>query len=51
MFRKKQIGEVFPFRVTIRYRFDDEPETVQVLEYRVTARKGSYESPYLAFLL
>jgi hypothetical protein len=46
MFQKKKIGEVFPFRLTIRYRLDDEPEIVQVLEYRVTARKGRYEPTY-----
>jgi hypothetical protein len=46
MFRKKKIGEVFPFRLTIRYRLDDEPEIVQALEYQVTARKGRYERTY-----
>jgi hypothetical protein len=43
MFQKKKIGEVFPFRLTIRYQFDDEPEIVQALEYQVTARKGRHE--------
>jgi hypothetical protein len=46
MFREKEIGEVFPFRLTIRCHFDDEPKTVQVLEYRVTDRKGRYEPTY-----
>jgi hypothetical protein len=46
MFREKKIGEVFPFRLTIRYQFNDEPETVQILEYLVIARKGRYERTY-----
>jgi hypothetical protein len=46
MFRKKKIGEIFPFRLVIRYRFDDEPEIIQVLEYQVTARKGRYRRTY-----
>jgi hypothetical protein len=42
MFRKKKIGEVFPFRLVMRYYFDGEPERVQILEYQVTTRKGAY---------
>jgi hypothetical protein len=36
MFQKKKIGEVFPFRLVMRYHFDDEPETIQILEYQAT---------------
>jgi hypothetical protein len=46
MFRKKKLGDIFPFRIVIRYRFDNGPETVQVLEYQVTAQKGAYSPTY-----
>jgi hypothetical protein len=51
MFKKKKLGDIFPFRLVIRYRFDNEPETVQVLEYQVTAQRGAYRPTYLTFLL
>jgi hypothetical protein len=46
MFGKKKVGEVFPFRLTIRYRLDDGPEIIQTLDYQVIARKGRYERTY-----
>jgi hypothetical protein len=47
IFRKKKMGEVFPFQLVIRYHFDDEPETVQILDYQITARRGKYRPTYL----
>ena len=47
IFKGKESGDEFLFRLILIYSFDDDPENTQVLEYNVTAVKGKYEHLYL----
>jgi hypothetical protein len=46
LFHKKKIGDVFPFKIILEYKWDDEPMTTQVLDFIVTGRKGKFLSWY-----
>jgi hypothetical protein len=44
IFRKK-LGDEFYFKFIFEYSFDDEPVTVQIIEYEAVAKKGIYTAP------
>jgi hypothetical protein len=39
---KKKLGDIFYFKFTIEYSFNNEPAAVQIIEYEVVAKKGRY---------
>jgi hypothetical protein len=46
VFKGKEPGDEFLFRLTIVYSFDDEPENTQVLEYNVEVREYEWLPPF-----
>jgi hypothetical protein len=47
IFKNKNPGDEFPFKIILKYSFDNESEILQVLDYTVIAVKGKYISPWM----
>lgn len=47
VFKDRKPGEIFKASIEIDYSFDDEPVKQLILDYEVTAIKGSYTSPFM----
>lgn len=46
IFKKKKVGDKFPFKVRIIYHFDEEEEKQLDVDFEVTALRGSYTSVF-----
>jgi hypothetical protein len=46
VFKRKEPGDEFLFKLKLVYSFEDEPENTQVLNYRVKVTKGFWTSPF-----
>lgn len=47
IFKGKKADDEFLFKLILVYSFDEDHESTQVLEYKVTTLKGKYVSPFM----